>query len=614
MSKQNTAPFPEKPRLTLQVGVTGHRPCRLPVDSDYLKARVAETLQTIALAYREFSTTANAQIAYNTDSPTLRLLSPLAEGADRIVAVAGLAAGYELQCPLPFLRDLYAEDFAETSGSLDKFDQLLGKASKILELDGKRNNKSQAYRNVGNSVLNHSDLVLAIWDGEENPQSPGTPGMVAEARRIGLPIIWVNTLEPDKVQFFDPSSSTNNWQDFNKTAIVNFLSYCLLLPEKAKPSEQAGKWASCWKKAFPPPKNTYEMYFTHSDPKRNLIGTVYRGFFALLGKTGWQRFNWLGNPYRLDTDYQWQTLSDAGSSFHFPKPLQEHFIRADSLASHYADKYRGTFVSCFILGGLAVLCALLGGSFEGFPPGFKSISPVFAALELLSILSVSWLVFWGKHQDYHRRWLDYRLLAERLRQVAFLMPINIVPSWSLPVYETHQDNSYAWIDRLTRAVIRTEGIGNGIIDAGHLEQYRNYLRRIVVDQSSYHHNNAKRNKRIVHVLHRTNVLLLALIIAACTAHIFHLIHADTTITITATLLPAFGATIAGILSQGEFERIAQRSKGMRTHLKIIQRCLRQPTPTAEFLVEQANQAIAIMSQELSDWRIIFRVKPLEIHA
>ena len=194
MSKQNTAPFPEKPRLTLQVGVTGHRPCRLPVESDYLKARVAETLQTIALAYREFATTANAQIAYNTNSPALRLLSPLAEGADRIAAVAGLAAGYELQCPLPFLRDLYAEDFAETSGSLDKFDQLLGKASKILELDGKRNNKSQAYRNVGNSVLNHSDLVLAIWDGEENPQSPGTPGMVAEARRIGLPIIWVNTV------------------------------------------------------------------------------------------------------------------------------------------------------------------------------------------------------------------------------------------------------------------------------------------------------------------------------------------------------------------------------------------------------------------------------------
>jgi hypothetical protein len=104
---------PKKNRLALQIGVTGHCLCRLPVDSDNLKARVAETLQTIAEAYREFASTVEAQTAYDTESPALRLLSPLAEGADRIAAMAGLAAGFELQCPLPFLRDVYAEDFAK---------------------------------------------------------------------------------------------------------------------------------------------------------------------------------------------------------------------------------------------------------------------------------------------------------------------------------------------------------------------------------------------------------------------------------------------------------------------------------------------------------------------
>lgn len=613
MPKQNTAPFPKKPRLALQVGVTGHRPCRLPANSGNLKVRIAETLQTIAQAYREFAATAEAQTAYDTESPALRLLSPLAEGADRIAAVGGLAAGYELQCPLPFLRNLYVDDFAETPGSLDEFDRLLGKATKILELDGERNNKPQAYRNVGHVVLNHSDLVLAIWDGEENPESPGTPGMVAKARRIGLPIVWVNTREPDKVRFLDPSSPTNDWQDFSKTAIADFLIYCLLPPENSDASAQAGKGVNYWEKLCPAPKDTYEAYFSDPEPCRNPLGSLYRGFFALLGKTGRQRFNLIGNPYRQDADYQWQTLTGAGSSFHFPKPLQEHFIRADSLASHYADKYRGTFVGCFILGGLAVLCALLGGPFAGFSQDFKLLSPRFAVLELTLILLVLLLIHRGRHQDCHRRWLDYRLLAERLRQAAFLMPIGIVPDGSLPAYEAHGDRSHAWIEWLTHAVIRTDGIANDIIDAGHRQNYREFLCNIVADQVAYHRTNAERNERIVHTLHYVNLILLGLIITACVAHIFHLVHADTELTIAATVLPAFGATIAGILSQGEFNRIAHRSSGMAAHLAKIEKSLKTSPPTAEFLVEQANQAIAIMSQELSDWRIIFRVKPLEIH-
>ncbi|MCK9398016.1 MAG: hypothetical protein M0Q44_20815 [Methylobacter sp.] len=610
MPKQNTASFPKKPRLALQVGVTGHRPCRLPVDSGDLKVRIAETLQTIAQAYREFAATADAQTAYDAESPALRLLSPLAEGADRIAAVGGLAAGYELQCPLPFLRNLYIDDFAETPGSLDEFDLLLGKATKILELDGDRNNKPQAYRNVGHLVLNHSDLVLAIWDGEENPDSPGTPGMVAKARRIGLPIVWVNTLEPDKVQFLDPCSPTNDWQGFNKTVIVDFLNYCLLPPENSDASARTNYWG----KLCPAPKDAYETYFSDPEPCRNLLGSLYRGFFALLGKTGRQRFNFFGTPYRQDAGDQWQTLTEAGSLFHFPQPVQEHFIRADSLASHYADKYRGTFVGCFVLGGFAVLCALLGGPFAGFSLEFKLLGPWFATLELTLILLVLLLIHRGRHQDYHRRWLDYRLLAERLRQAAFLMPIGIVPHGSLPAYESREDRDHAWIEWFAQAVIRSDGMSNGIIDAGHRQNYRDYLCRIVAGQVAYHHTNAEQNERIVHTLHYANLMLLGLIITACAVHIFHLVHADTELTIAATVLPAFGATIAGILSQGEFNRIAHRSGGMATHLAKIENCLKTSSPTAEFLVEQASQVIAILSQELSDWRIIFRVKPLEIHA
>ncbi|MGZ8157392.1 MAG: DUF4231 domain-containing protein [Methylobacter sp.] len=608
--------IPKPPRLTLQVGVTGHRPNRLPTDSDNLKAQVAATLQTIALAYREFALTANARAVYSTESPVLRLLSPLAEGADRIAADGGLAAGYELQCPLPFLHDVYAGYFADTPGSSDEFEDLLAKAKgKVLQLEGEPDKKSQAYRNVGHLVLNHADLLLAVWDGDEDETSPGTSGMVAEARRIGLPVVWVDAKQPGRVWFFDPRTPEQGWRDFNKTVIDDFLSYYLLPPDNAGSPRQVGLWTKVKQTFCPLPKDSCETYFSHPEPRLSVMGFAYRGFFALLGKTGRDKLGWIGNAYREDAGGQWQSIAKDDEPFHFPKPLQEHFIHADSLASHYADKYRGTFISCFVLGAFAVLCALLGGPFAGFSEAFRAANLWFAGAELILILLVVLLICRGKYRDYHRRWLDYRLLAERLRQAAFLMPIGVVPRWALPAYETHQDQSHAWIDWLTRTVIRADGIPNGIIDAGHKQKYRKFLCRIVTDQANYHHNNAKRNARIAHNLHRVNSLLLMLIIGACAAHIFHLIHdADTALTISATFLPALGATVAGILSQGEFERIAHRSKGMAGHLDQIKDRLDKPTLAAELLVEQANQAIAIMSQELSDWRIIFRAKPLEIHA
>ena len=53
----------------------------------------------------------------------------------RLVAEAGLAAGYSLEAVLPFARAEYSLDFA-TPDSRSTFEQLLGRASAVFELDG----------------------------------------------------------------------------------------------------------------------------------------------------------------------------------------------------------------------------------------------------------------------------------------------------------------------------------------------------------------------------------------------------------------------------------------------------------------------------------------------
>ena len=49
---------------------------------------------------------------YAGGSPTLRALSPLAEGSDRMFAAEALSLGYSLCCPLPFAQAEYERDFA----------------------------------------------------------------------------------------------------------------------------------------------------------------------------------------------------------------------------------------------------------------------------------------------------------------------------------------------------------------------------------------------------------------------------------------------------------------------------------------------------------------------
>jgi hypothetical protein len=126
------------------VGVTGHRSLARP---DLLRPAIDQALALI----REAAKAALAHDGIAGTTFTLRIVSPIAEGADRLVAQAGLDAGATLQCPLPLPRTEYAKDF-ETAESVADYERLLGLAERVFELDmaGPRND---AYLDVGRLVL-----------------------------------------------------------------------------------------------------------------------------------------------------------------------------------------------------------------------------------------------------------------------------------------------------------------------------------------------------------------------------------------------------------------------------------------------------------------------------
>jgi hypothetical protein len=121
----------------------------------------------------------------------LTVVSPLAEGADRLVADRVLAVkGSRLMAPLPFAKTEYLRDF-ESPESKAEFERLLGRTDEVVELPA-REGRNSAYEAVGLYVLDHCDVLIAVWDGKIEQGQGGTAGIVAGARERALPIAWVH--------------------------------------------------------------------------------------------------------------------------------------------------------------------------------------------------------------------------------------------------------------------------------------------------------------------------------------------------------------------------------------------------------------------------------------
>lgn len=162
----------------LVLGVTGHRPNRLPA---HARGFVEQALEaTLAGAVR-----VAAQI-----HARVTLVSAFAEGADMMAAKAALAAGLRLDAVLPFPAGEYKKDFSAEAARI--FDQLCAKAASIVELDGRREDEGRAYEKAGFAILDRSDVLIAIWDGGLSGGRGGTAEIVAEALRRAIPVIRID--------------------------------------------------------------------------------------------------------------------------------------------------------------------------------------------------------------------------------------------------------------------------------------------------------------------------------------------------------------------------------------------------------------------------------------
>jgi hypothetical protein len=103
MIRSSPTQNPPKPNLVFRVGVVGHRPNRLNRDKiPDLEEKIRELLVIIREATLCARRHAGVFCGGATATAVMRIVSPLAEGTDRLAARVALDAGFELQCPMPF--------------------------------------------------------------------------------------------------------------------------------------------------------------------------------------------------------------------------------------------------------------------------------------------------------------------------------------------------------------------------------------------------------------------------------------------------------------------------------------------------------------------------------
>jgi len=116
--------------------------------------------------------------------------SELAEGADRLVArrVMDMLEA-DLIAVLPLEQSDYVSDFPQDD-SLAEFHELLAQASEVVELPPAPS-RDAAYEAAGRYILDHADVLIAVWDGQPPRGQGGTGQIVAEAQQRAIAVFWI---------------------------------------------------------------------------------------------------------------------------------------------------------------------------------------------------------------------------------------------------------------------------------------------------------------------------------------------------------------------------------------------------------------------------------------
>jgi hypothetical protein len=119
-------------------------------------------------------------------------LCALAEGSDQLVAKTALSyQGIKLIAPLPLSEEEYLKGFTSDIGR-ESFRELIQSAEEVFTLPEQVNHPT-AYDALGDYLLDHCEVLLALWNGQYSLRKGGTGEVVKKALKKEKIIYWIYT-------------------------------------------------------------------------------------------------------------------------------------------------------------------------------------------------------------------------------------------------------------------------------------------------------------------------------------------------------------------------------------------------------------------------------------
>ena len=596
---------PGPPRLpfALTVGVTGHRLEAIPAAR---RAAVEERI-AVALALLEAEALAlfGREAAEFADSaPQFTLVSPMAEGADQMAAEAALARGWQLQAVLPFDRDSYLADFNDKD-SRERYRRLLDASICTLELPGDTDDPLEAYVMAGRGTVAHCDLLIAVWDGLPPRGRGGTAEVVELAIQRGTAIVHIPTdAGEDRILWsaFDPNVLTRTGHDTHVHRPLDSEHLSLLLQAMLAP--------------LPDPRERhFYAQFSRERQRRVRARLEYPILLALTGTARLKRNHWHEGRSVAASDQEWQNFLAGCTDCHgISAPLellQRAYGWADRMATYYAQTFRSGHIFNFVMAALAVI---LGLSSFALPASKLHL----AFVEIVITLAILINTGFGMRQEWHRRWLDYRQLAERLRPLRSLKLLGI----AAPDPPGNAANPIAgrWIDWYAASVWRALGCPHGRIAPANTPQLtESIVRHEIEPQIAYNERSAMQIEKLDRRLARFGMGLFVLTLVSSIIVIVGLIfdpdwvqNTNDWFTLLSAGFPAVGTAIFGIRFQGDFGASALRSRSTAHTLSAIREQFDVGKSNLNRSADLMEQAARAMLADLDEWRLIIQQLDLSV--
>jgi nucleoside 2-deoxyribosyltransferase len=533
----------------VRIGVTGHRHIE---NSEEVALAVADRLHEIQ---EMFAPTQSTPVVFS-------ILSALAEGADRLVAKVALDVDsgleVELGAVLPLALPEYREDF-ETHESRREFHDFLSRSTVRVELEHgpapRGRERDAAYDRAGRYIVDHSDALIAVWDGGKSQGPGGTAEVIGYARERGVPVLVVPTeggqqaerLSAKEVGFPGESSRYRATRDaFRRIDDYNRMSL-----ESSRNAERIGSQQALLGKS--------------------LEGTSMHAHYMLIA-------DW----------------------------ALPHLARADKLAVSNHRRQTALAWAIHLLAAFAVTDVAVQTL-------FLLNEPIWLIGEVLLVLILLLAVATSRFARLHDRWIGYRSLAEAFRSALFLALSGGDDRRRVTGTGVLGEPEEAWFQRaFSQAWRSSPEVALGRRDS---EALRDLLVEAWIDHQIRYHSRAARRWRALHSLCTWTMGILAA--ATITVALLHILEVggdgwiEDALKLSALTLPAFGGAIAGLREYGHLRLHEERSKRAITRLQGLRDRL-LVSGTLASVQRLAVDAQRVMVDETLDWYGVVEFQDVDI--